>query len=76
MTDDHRHATDRVTGTAIAECPNIRRDPEAHLTICLEYSDAADTDIFAELMNAYPECGECGAELDAAHQQEPAEVIQ
>lgn len=71
-----RHATDRVDGTVIAECPNIDEDPEEHLSFEVEYSDAADTTIFDELMETWPECGECGAELDAVHQQEPTEVIE
>jgi len=72
----HRHATDRVDGVVIAECPNLDDDPEAHLSFTVEYSDAADTEIFRELMDEWPACGECGAELDAIHQQEPSEVIE
>jgi len=73
---DHKHATDRVDGTVIAECPNIDDDPDAHLSFVVEYSDAADTDIFEEVMDEWPDCGECGAELDAVHQQEPHEVLE
>jgi hypothetical protein len=71
-----RLATDRVDGTVIAECPNIGDDPEAHLSFTVDYSDAADTDIFNELMEEWPACGECGAELDAIHQQEPTQVLE
>lgn len=72
----HRHATDRVDGTVVAECPNIKDDPEAHLSFEVAYSDSADTGIFDELMDTWPTCGECGAELDAMHQQEPSEVLE
>jgi len=72
----HRHATDRADGTVVAECPNIEDDPEAHLSFTVEYSDSADTGIFNELMDAWPTCGECGAELQAMHQQEPSEVLE
>jgi len=71
-----RHAADRVDGTVVAECPNLDDDPEAHLSFTVEYGDAADTEIFDELMDTWPACGECGAELDAIHQQEPAEVLE
>jgi len=72
----HRHATDRVDGTVVAECPNIGDDPEAHLSFEIEYTDAVNTDIFDELMDTWPTCGECGAELQAIHQQEPSEVLE
>jgi len=72
----HRHATDRVDGTVVAECPNIEDDPEEHLSFEVAYSDSADTGIFDELMDTWPTCGECGAELDAMHQQEPSEVLE
>jgi len=72
----HKHRTDCVDGTVIAECPNIEDDPEAHLSFTVEYSDAEGTEIFAELMDTWPNCGECGAELQAMHQQEPSEVIE
>jgi len=73
---DYKHNTDRVDGTVIAECPNIEDDPETHLSFTVDYSDAADTTIFGELMDQWPECGECGAELQAIHEQEPSEVIE
>ena len=76
MSDGHRHSTDRVDGTVVAECPNIEDDPEAHLSFVADYSDAADTTIFEELLETFPECGECGAELQALHQQEPTEVLE
>lgn len=72
----HRHATDCVDGTVVAECPNIEEDPESHLSFTADYGDAADTDIFEELLDAFPTCGECGSELQAIHQQEPAEVLE
>jgi hypothetical protein len=73
---EYSHATDRVDGTVVAECPNIEDDPELHLSFTVEYSDAADTEIFTELMDEWPACGECGAELQAIHQQEPSEVLE
>jgi len=73
---EYKHNTDRVDGTVIAECPNIDDDPEAHLSFEVDYSDAADTDVFDELMDTWPECGECGAELQSIHQQELSEVIE
>jgi|APHM01.1.fsa_nt_gi hypothetical protein len=73
--DSHRHSTDRVNGVVIAECPNIDDDPDAHLSFTVEYGDAADTTIFQELMDEWPACGECGAEMQAIHHQEPKEVL-
>lgn len=72
---DHRLSTDRVDGTVVAECPNIDEDPTAHLSVTVEYEDAADTEIFEELLDTWTACGECGAELQALHQQEPTEVL-
>ena len=72
----HRLGTDRVDGVLTAECPNIADDPEEHLAITVEYEDAADTTIFEELMETFPECGECGAELQALNQQQPSEVLE
>lgn len=76
MTSGHRHATDRVEGAIVAECPNIEDDPEAHLSIEVEYEAAADTSIFEELLETWPACGECGAELQSLHQHEPTEVLE
>ena len=73
---DHRHKTDRADGTVIAECPNLEDDPENHLSFEIEYQDAADTEIFEELMAQWPACGECGADLDAIHHQQPREVLE
>ena len=70
-----RHATDRTNGTVIAECPHVADNPETHLSFTVTYSDT-DTAIFDELMDAWPTCIECGAELDAVHQQAPAEVME
>ena len=72
----HRHGTDRVDGVVIAECPNLADDPERHLRFEVEYHDSADTELFSELMDEWPACGECGAELDVIHQQEPSEVLE
>jgi hypothetical protein len=33
MASDHRHSTDRVDGTIIAECPNLEDTSEEHLRI-------------------------------------------
>jgi len=75
MSDDHRHNTDHVDGTIRAECPNIEDDPDKHLSITVQYEDVVDTTIFEEVMDTWPECGECGAELETIHQQEPSEVL-
>jgi len=74
--NNHKHNTDRVDGEVIGECPNIEDDPETHLSYRVEYSDTVDTGIFEELVETFPSCGECGAELDVIHQQEPAEVLE
>ena len=73
---NHKHRTDRVDGTVVAECPNIDADPETHLSFVVEYEDAADTELFDELMNTWPVCGECGAELNAIHQKTQSEVLE
>jgi hypothetical protein len=70
-----RHATDHTNGTVIAMCPHVADDPEAHLSFTVQYSDT-DTAIFDELMDAWPTCTRCGAELNAVHHQEPAEVLE
>jgi len=70
-----RHATDRADGTVIAECPHVEDNPEAHLSFTVKYINT-DTAIFDELMDAWPTCTGCGAELDAVHHQEPAEVVE
>ena len=73
---DYRHATDRVDGVIVAECPNIDDNPETHLSFTVEYSDAIGAELFEELMDEWPSCGECGAELDAIHKQEQTEVLE
>lgn len=75
MSGGYRHATDRVDGTIIAECPNKEHPDDDHLSATVEYEDAADTEIFDEFNEAFSTCGVCGAELEVIGQQEPTEVI-
>lgn len=72
----HRHATDRVDGTIIAECPNKEHDFDGHLSATVEYEDSALTNLFEEFSEAFDTCGECGEELEIIGSQEPSEVIE
>ena len=72
----HRHSTDRVDGTIVAECPNKEAPMDDHLSAVVDYEDAADTTIFEEFIDAFETCGACGAELDYIGQQEPSEVLE
>lgn len=66
----HRHATDRVEGVAIAECPN-----GCDISVTLEYSEAEDNEILADLKALISTCRTCGAEMTYLQQEEPAEVL-
>ena len=72
---DYRHATDRVDGTIIAECPNKQHTDDDHLSAAVEYEDAVDNDLLATFREAFPECGECGADLDFIGSETATEVI-
>ena len=71
----HRHATDRVDGVIIAECPNKEYPDDDHLTAIVEYEDAVDNDLLETFKSAWDTCGKCGAELDVVSQEEPSEVL-
>lgn len=68
---DHRHATDRVDGLIIAECPN-----GCDISIGVEYSDAAENDVLADLKDMIETCHTCGAEMTYVQQEEPSEVLE
>lgn len=72
----HRHATDRVDGQIVAECPNAEHRDGPHLQIEVEYETATDDEILDELLEAFPKCGECGEELQFVKYEEPTEVIE
>jgi hypothetical protein len=72
-----RHATDRVDGTLIAECPNATAPDDDHLQIEVNYEDAADAaaELVADIRETWPDCGECGATLQWLDASEPVEVM-
>jgi hypothetical protein len=72
----HKHGTDRVDVTILAECPNTVTHGDEHLRIEAEFGRAKDAEIVKEeLVEVYPECGECGADLDVIVHSEPSEVL-
>jgi len=73
----HRHDTDRVDGTLIAECPNSTAPDDDHLQIEVNYEAAADAaaELVADIREAWPDCGECGATLQWLDASEPGEVM-
>jgi hypothetical protein len=73
---NYRHSTDRVDGTIIAECPHLDEAPEQHLRIEMDYETSVGDDVLDDLVEAWPECGECGAELDVLDFREQTEVIE
>lgn len=67
----HRHATDRVDGKILAECPN-----GCDVSVIVEYSNAdPQADKLEAITDVLDTCPECGAELDSIRFEEPAEVI-
>jgi hypothetical protein len=71
----HRLSTDRVDGTIIAKCPNKEHEDDGHLEIHADYEDCADNTLLEELLDAFPDCGECGTALDWIRHEEPSEVL-
>lgn len=71
----HRHATDRVDGKILAKCPNKENEDDPHLKIEAEYEDCAANTMLEELIENFPECGECDAELDYIQSETPSEVL-
>lgn len=70
MPAGHRHATDRVDGRAVAECPNGCQ------VLNVEYSHAVATaDILDELRALAETCAHCGTEMDHFVYEEPSEVL-
>jgi hypothetical protein len=72
----HRHATDRVDGNLLAECPNKDHLDDDHLRVEVDYTDAVDNDLFETFREAFPACGECGTALAVLGQEEPSEVLE
>ncbi|AZH24788.1 hypothetical protein [Haloplanus aerogenes] len=60
----------------IAECPNLNETPEEHLRIKGDYETSVDDDVLDDLVEAWPGCGKCGADLYVLDFQEPTEVIE
>lgn len=73
---DHRLATDRVDGTIVAECPNKEYPDDDHLTVAVEYEEAAINTLVEEFIDAFETCGECGADLDYVAEERPSEVLE
>lgn len=70
MPAGHRHATDRVDGRAVAECPNECQ------VVDIEYGHAVETaDVLAKLKALAETCAHCGAEMDHLVYEEPSEVL-
>lgn len=70
-----RHATDRVDGQIIAECPNKDCPDDDQLAVEVEYHDAVDNDLLETFQEAFPTCGKCGADLDFVGQERPHEIL-
>lgn len=69
--NSHRHATDRVDGTILAECPN-----ECDVAAVVQYSNAdPEADALGEITEVLVTCPECGDELDTIRYEESSEVI-
>lgn len=66
----HKHETDRVDGMVIAECSE-----GCDCVVELEYSDAADNDVLADLKELISVCRNCGADMTYIQQEEPSEVL-
>jgi len=67
----HRHSTDRVEGVVIAECPE-----GCDISLTLEYSDAQDNEVLADLKEMISTCHTCGAEMTYIQQEEPEETLE
>lgn len=66
---NHRHATDRIDGQMIAECPNGCSSWEISMTKA--------TESLGELIiDEFRECPECGAEMDTISQETNSEVLE
>lgn len=66
----HRHATDRVDGMIVAECP------EGHQSVELEYGTAVDDDVLADFKELAGTCSHCGAEMNMIQHETPTEVLE
>lgn len=67
---DHKHSTDRVEGLIISECPE-----GCDVSVELEYGDAADNEVLADLKDLISVCRNCGADMAYVQHEEPAEVL-
>lgn len=70
-----RHATDRVDGKIVAQCPNAEHQDDPHLQVQAQYDDAASNGLMETFKDAWDVCGECGAKLDYVAQETPSEVL-
>lgn len=65
----NRHATDRIDGTMLAECPNGCQSWELEISTSKHSLDEVVPDAFRE-------CSVCGAEMDTISQEQPSEVLE
>jgi|GEM_PF-1968562 len=73
---DHRHATDRVDGVIIAECPNKQHEDDGHLLVEADYGMCANDELADKILESIPNsCGACGEKVDYIRHQEPSEVL-
>jgi len=67
---EHEHATDRVEGAIVAECPE-----GCDVSVTLEYGDAEDNDILDDLKEIISTCRNCGADMGYVQHEQPEEVL-
>lgn len=66
----HKHATDRVEGVIAAECPE-----GCDVSVTVEYGDAEDNEVLADLKKLISTCRSCGADMAYLQKEEPVEVL-
>lgn len=64
----NRHATDRIDGRMIAECPNGCQSWE----LAVGMSESVLDEV---IPSEFRECSECGAAMDTIIQETPSEVL-
>lgn len=66
----HKHATDKVEGVIVAECPE-----GCDISVTLEYEESQENEILRDLKELISECHTCGADMSYLQKEEPAEVL-
>lgn len=66
----HKHATDKVEGVIVAECPN-----GCDISVTLEYGAAEQNEVLEDLKELISTCHTCGADMSYLQKEEPAEVL-